>query len=130
MIGAVSASQAKQACAGEPEAPRGVNSGPPWWSRPAQRAAADADLAHWIRYADALALEGLHSDSITSLFTLSMPSGVGDPEGQRKLHPRFGEFDEDAVWRLGLEGPRRGCGDIDRQLADQTRIGVVGWCRN
>src|SRR5258705_6936412 len=90
-----------------------------------QRAAADADFTHRIGYPDALALERLPQRQHHVAFDIVHSVGIGDPEGQGKLHPGLGEFDENAVRRLALDGTVRRRGDLDGQLADQPRIGVV-----
>src|SRR5882672_10812460 len=90
-----------------------------------QRAAADADFTHRIGYPDALALERLPQRQHHVAFDIVHSVGIGDPEGQGKLHPGLGEFDENAVRRLALDGTGRRRGDVDRQLANQPRIGVV-----
>src|SRR6185312_3377023 len=69
-------------------------------------------------------LKASHSASITSLFTLSMPSG----SAIQKVSENFMPVSANSV-RMQFGGlpwmARRGGGRADRELADEPRIGVV-----
>src|SRR6266404_2010667 len=87
--------------------------------------AADADFAHRIGHVDTLALEGIPERQHRVALHIVQPVGVGDPEGQGKLHPGLGEFHKDAVRSFAFDGARRRRSNVERQFADQPRVGLV-----
>src|ERR1700728_3451885 len=90
-----------------------------------ERAAADPDFAYRIGDADALTLEGIPQRQHHIALYIVHSVWVGNPEGQGKLHAGLGKLHQDAGRRLELDDAWRRRSDLDRQFADQPRIGVV-----
>src|SRR5262245_47041631 len=111
MIGGVSASRCKYR-GNTPKSARNFHDG-----LHRQRPAADADFPHRIGDADTALLERLPQRQHHVAFDVVHAVGVSDPEGEGEFHAGFGEFGEDAIWRLALDGARCGSRRLHRDLA-------------